>query len=468
MTVTLFTRRVPDSAGAYTALNNPLFIVAIIALMLAVTFISPMLGSKGESYYAQNADTHNLANRLFGFYGFLGTYNIEASTDARMYRMDKICEVYNKDKTGTFGSAGPFARISKKITGFYSAGSAAVSVILTGCAYVFVCMKALAGAFGIGEVTQYVSSITRVSGNVSSIVSCIGEMKNNAEFLKITLEYFDIPNNMYEGSLSVEKRSDRNYEIEFRDVSFKYPGSETYSLRHVNLKFKIGEKLAVVGQNGSGKTTFIKLLCRLYDPTEGEILLNGINIRKYNYNEYMNVFSVVFQDFKLLSYTLGANVAVSEKYDGAKVKKCLTEAGFGDRLETLDDGLDTYLYKDFTKKGVTVSGGEAQKIALARTLYKDSPFIILDEPTAALDPIAEAEIYTKFSEIVGDKTAVYISHRLSSCRFCDEILVFSEGSVVEQGTHEDLLSNEGSKYHELWFAQAQYYANDKAVSKLFA
>ena len=458
MTVTLFTRRVPDSAGAYTALNNPLFIVAIIALMLAVTFISPMLGSKGESYYAQNADTHNLANRLFGFYGFLGTYNIEASTDARMYRMDKICEVYNKDKTGTFGSAGPFARISKKITGFYSAGSAAVSVIFTGCAYVFVCMKALAGAFGIGEVTQY----------VSSIVSCIGEMKNNAEFLKLVLEYFDIPNNMYEGSLSVEKRSDRNYEIEFRDVSFKYPGSDTYSLRHVNLKFKIGEKLAVVGQNGSGKTTFIKLLCRLYDPTEGEILLNGINIRKYNYNEYMNVFSVVFQDFKLLSYTLGANVAVSEKYDGARVKKCLTEAGFGDRLETLDDGLDTYLYKDFTKKGVTVSGGEAQKIALARTLYKDSPFIILDEPTAALDPVAEAEIYTKFSEIVGDKTAVYISHRLSSCRFCDEILVFSEGSVVEQGTHENLLSNESGKYHELWFAQAQYYANDEAVSKLFA
>ena len=468
MTVTLFTRRVPDSAGAYTALNNPLFIVAIIAVMLIVTFISPILGSKGESYYAQNADTHNLANRLFGFYGFMGTYNKEAATDARMYRMDKICEVFNKDKTSTFASNGYFAKIARKITGFYSAGSAAVSVIFTGCAYVFVCMKALAGAFGIGEVTQYVSSITRVSGNVSSIVSCIGEMKNNAEFLKLVLEYFDIPNNMYEGSLSVEKRSDRNYEIEFRDVSFKYPGSDAYSLRHVNLKFKIGEKLAVVGQNGSGKTTFIKLLCRLYDPTEGEILLNGINIRKYNYNEYMNVFSVVFQDFKLLSYTLGANVAVSEKYDGARVKKCLTEAGFGDRLETLDDGLDTYLYKDFTKKGVTVSGGEAQKIALARTLYKDSPFIILDEPTAALDPVAEAEIYTKFSEIVGDKTAVYISHRLSSCRFCDEILVFSEGSVVEQGTHEDLLSNEGSKYHELWFAQAQYYANDEAVSKLFA
>ena len=182
----------------------------------------------------------------------------------------------------------------------------------------------------------------------------------------------------------------------------------------------------------------------------------------------MNVFSVVFQDFKLLSYTLGANVAVSEKYDGARVKKCLVEAGFGDRLETLDDGLNTYLYKDFTKNGVTVSGGEAQKIALARTLYKDSPFIILDEPTAALDPIAEAEIYTKFSEIVGDKTAVYISHRLSSCRFCDEILVFSEGSVVEQGTHENLLENESGKYHELWFAQAQYYANDEAVSKLFA
>lgn len=228
-------------------------------------------------------------------------------------------------------------------------------------------------------------------------------------------------------------------------------------LKNVSMKFEIGKRLAVVGMNGSGKTTFIMLLCRLYDPTEGEILLNGIDIRKYNYREYMDIFSVVFQDFKLLPQKLGENVAGRVSYDRELATDCLEKAGFGDRLEKLKDGIDTYLYKDSSKDGVNISGGEAQKIAIARALYKDAPFIILDEPTAALDPIAEAEIYSKFDEIVGDKTAIYISHRLSSCKFCDEILVFDQGSVIQQGTHSELVSNTTGKYHELWNAQAQYY-----------
>ena len=215
--------------------------------------------------------------------------------------------------------------------------------------------------------------------------------------------------------------------------------------------------MAVVGENGSGKTTFIKLLCRLYDPTEGEILLNGIDIRKYRYDEYMQLFSVVFQDFQLLSQPLGNNVSGNLNYDRQRARNALEDAGFGERLETLPQGLDTMLYKEFGENGVEVSGGEAQKIAIARALYKDAPFIILDEPTAALDPIAEAEIYSKFNDIVTDKTAIYISHRLSSCKFCDEILVFHQGAVIQQGTHENLLAEETGKYHQLWHAQAQYY-----------
>ena len=209
--------------------------------------------------------------------------------------------------------------------------------------------------------------------------------------------------------------------------------------------------------NGSGKTTFIKLLCRLYDPTEGQILLNGIDIRKYNYGEYMNIFSVVFQDFQLFALPLGQNVAGQVDYDPVRAEDCLQKAGFGDRLEKMPKGLETYLYKDYDKDGVDISGGEAQKIAIARALYKDAPFIILDEPTAALDPIAEAEIYEKFDEIVEDKTAIYISHRLSSCKFCDRIAVFHEGSVIQQGTHTQLLSDEAGQYYALWNAQAQYY-----------
>jgi len=208
--------------------------------------------------------------------------------------------------------------------------------------------------------------------------------------------------------------------------------------------------------NGSGKTTFIKLLCRLYDPTQGEILLNGINIQKYDYEEYLSIFSVVFQDFKLFALSLAENVAAGVEYDHALVEKCLQKAGFGGRLQELPDGILTPLYKELEENGVELSGGEAQKVALARALYKDAPFIILDEPTAALDPLAEYEIYSRFNEIIENKTAVYISHRLSSCRFCDDIVVFDRGQMVQRGRHEDLVKQQG-KYYELWETQAQYY-----------
>ena len=456
LTVSLFVSRVPDGAGALSALNNPLVVLAVITVMLAVTFIAPVLNNKSGSYYAKHADSHNLGNRLFSFFGWLGYYS-ELAPDVRIYRQDRICGRHNHNKDDTFCSNGLFARLAWGPMGLFAAAGSAVSVIFTGVVYAFVCLKALAGAFGLGSVTQYVASITKVSGGMSSFVSTLGDMRNNAPFLELTFEFLDIPNNMYQGSLTVEKRNDRKYEVEFRNVSFKYPGSENYALRNVNMKFEIGKRLAVVGMNGSGKTTFIKLLCRLYDPTEGEILLNGIDIRKYNYAEYMNIFSVVFQDFKLFSLTLGENVASGSNIDREKVIDCLNKAGFGGRLVEMPNGIDTYLYTDYEKDGVNVSGGEAQKIAIARALYKDSPFIILDEPTAALDPIAEAEIYGKFDEIAGDKTAIYISHRLSSCKFCDEIAVFHEGAVIQQGTHASLVADESGKYYELWHAQAQYY-----------
>ncbi len=457
LTVSLFISKVPAESGSLIILNNPLVVIAVIILMLAVTFIAPILNNKAGSYYAKYADSHNLGNRLFSFFGYLGYYT-ELGTDMRMYRQDKICDRHNRNKEDTFGSNGLFAHFAWGSMGLYAAASDAVSVIFTGVVYIFVCLKALAGAFGLGSVTQYVASITKVSGGMSSLISTLGLMHNNAPFLKVTLEYLDIPDNMYQGSLTVEKRRDRKYQVEFRNVSFKYPGSETYALRNVNMKFEIGKRLAVVGMNGSGKTTFIKLLCRLYDPTEGEILLNGIGIRKYNYREYMDIFSVVFQDFKLLSLKLGENVAGKLDYDKGLVVDCLEKAGFSERLAEMKNGTDTYLYKDYdSENGVDVSGGEAQKIAIARALYKDAPFIILDEPTAALDPIAEAEIYGKFDEIAGDKTAIYISHRLSSCKFCDEIAVFHEGAVIQQGSHASLVADKNGIYYELWNAQAQYY-----------
>ena len=214
-----------------------------------------------------------------------------------------------------------------------------------------------------------------------------------------------------------------------------------------------------MGENGAGKTTFVKLLCRLYDPTEGEILLNGINIKKYDYEEYMQLFSFVFQDFKLFAFNLGQNIATDVTYDTEKAIECMKKVSLYDRFLSMPEGLETYLYKELSQNGVEISGGEAQKIALARALYKGTPIIVLDEPTAALDPIAEAQVYSDFSNMVDNKTAIYISHRLSSCQFCDEITVFENGRIVQKGPHAKLVSETEGKYYELWSAQAKYYQN---------
>ncbi len=332
--------------------------------------------------------------------------------------------------------------------------------ILTALVYIFVAAKATLGNLGVGSIVQFVGGITRFNSGVTGLVGHISQLFSNVEALNLYFEFLDMPDKIYHGTLPIEKRQDYDYELEFHDVSFKYPGTDKYALKHLNLKLNVGQRLAVVGMNGSGKTTMIKLLCRLYDPTEGCITLNGIDIRKYDYNEYMSIFGVVFQDFKLFSFPLGQNVAASVEVDTEKAEACLVKAGFGEWLKKMPKGLDTCLYKDFEEDGVEVSGGEAQKIAIARALYKDAPFIILDEPTAALDPIAEFEVYSNLNEIIGKKTAVFISHRLSSCRFSDDIAVFHEGELIQRGSHDALVSDINGKYYELWNSQAQYY-NEK-------
>jgi len=334
---------------------------------------------------------------------------------------------------------------------------------IAGLIYAFVCLNALLGLFAVGYVLTFVGYISRLTSSVNSLFTELGNLKGNTPYLRLYLDFFAIKNTMYQGTLPVEKRSDNEYVIEFKNVSFRYPGSDNYALKNLNLKLTIGEKMAVVGMNGSGKTTMIKLLCRLYDPSDGVILLNGVDIKKYNYEEYMRLYSVVFQDFHLFSFALGQNEAASDALDREKAEQCLKEAGFADRLRELPKGLETPLYKNFDEDGIEISGGEAQKIALARALYKNAPIIVLDEPTAALDPIAEYDVYLRFNEIVGNKTTIYISHRLSSCRFYDDIAVFHEGQLIQRGSHDTLLADVKGKYSELWNAQAQYY-NENAVS----
>lgn len=463
LTVSLFAQRVPESAGSMTVLNHPLFLLAVLGSILGVTLLSPALANKANALWGNLAEEARFGNRAFFHFGYFTNDTLRAM-DVRIYNQYGVATHYT-NAINVFGAGSHWAKLLKTTMGLCYGLSNGLSQLLSGMVYVFVCLKAWAGAFGVGSVTQYVGAITALSSNLASLLNTLGHIRTNAGFLQTTYQFLDIPNSMYQGSLTTEKRADRQYDVEFRDVSFKYPGADLWSLRHVNMKFKVGKRLAIVGENGSGKTTFIKLLCRLYDPQEGQILLNGIDIRKYRYDDYMNIFSVVFQDFKLISQPLGANVAGSAVYDRDRARKALTDAGFSERLSTMDQGLDTMLYKQLSQDGVDISGGEAQKIAIARALYKDAPFIILDEPTAALDPIAEAEIYAKFNHIAGDKTAIYISHRLSSCKFCDEIAVFHGGAVIQQGTHEQLLSDENGKYYALWHAQAQYYTEQNELDE---
>ena len=448
MTISLFL-----SSSGNRFIDHPIWTL-IILVCIAIGGLSKSKATISENdIFMEYCKNTVWFNRVFLFFGKELYMNPEKAKDVRIYSQNTVAEKM-LDKLISHEKENQSDIVKMAL---YPAIAQIIIVFANAVCYLFVASKALFGAFGVGNIVQYVAVLSRLGEGLQELMYLLSDNEVYCTHLQNLFAYLDLPNHMYQGSLTVEKRDDNEYYVEFKNVSFQYPNADAYALKHVNLKFKVGEKLAVVGMNGSGKTTFIKLMCRLYDPTEGEILLNGENIKKYDYNEYTSIFSVVFQDFRLFSFSLGQNVSASASYDEDKVIECLKKAGFAERLNSLPNKLNTFLYKDIDADGVEISGGEAQKLALARALYKNAPFIILDEPTAALDPISEYEVYSKFNEIAGTKTAIYISHRLASCRFCDKIAVFHEGEIIQLGSHEELLSDSNGKYYELWNAQAQYY-----------
>lgn len=344
-----------------------------------------------------------------------------------------------------------FARFSAITDG----KNALLSLLSNFAAYLVIGARALYGVLPIGDVLLYAGSVTRAMSDLQTFLATGSEFDYINSYLSTYEDFIAQPSMAYGGTLPIEKRDDGQYEFAFHDVSFSYPGTNIPVLEHVTLSFAVGEKTALVGRNGAGKTTLIKLLCRLYEPTSGYITLNGIDIRKYSYKEYTQAFSVVFQDFHLFSLPLDENIAAGTEIDEAALQSSLAKVGLTDRVQQLPQGVRTRLYNN-NGSGVDLSGGEAQRTAIARALYKDAPFVILDEPTAALDPIAEAEIYEQFSQMTAGKTAVYISHRMSSCKFCDRIIVLDHGRIAEDGTHDTLLANHGI-YANLYETQAQYY-----------
>ena len=429
---------------------DKLALAAGVLAVLAVQVLATRKSNRESRAFSDSCVNMNILAEQFSEY----IEHYGAGKDIRLYGMgDFLADSYMAEEKEFWDRA--FKLECKKA--LLGIPTAVLNQFLKYGLYLVLIISAIQGDVSVASIAKYVSCMMLMTQSLTGIVGSVQIALANNQYLARYFSYFDIPNNMYKGTLTVEKRDDNEYEVEFKNVSFRYPKTDAYALKNVNLKFKIGEKLAIVGMNGSGKTTFIKLLCRLYDPTEGEILLNGVNIQKYDYDEYMSIFSVVFQDFTLFGFKLGEVVASSKSFDENKVRDCLNKANFGDRLAKMKDGVNTYLYKGYDSSGVEISGGEAQKIALARALYKDAPFVLLDEPTAALDPVSEYEVYSDFNSISGDKTTVYISHRLASCRFCDQIAVFDQGKIVQTGKHETLLADTNGKYRELWNAQAQYY-----------
>lgn len=416
--------------------------------------VSKHLGKVWSAYFAD--ERNNQVQRVLGFYEDFHKNKYQRGKDIRIYDQSEMLE---KEWGKYCGKELEINRgIMKKSVMFDWLAPLFMTMILA-ITYSLVIARAAGGQYTAAEATVLVMSISKLMDGVTTILGYKVDFFDLAP-MNIThiYNFLDIPCEKYMGTIPTEKRDDNEYEFEFKHVYFKYPGSEQYVLRDINLKWRIGEKMALVGRNGSGKSTLVKLLCRLYDPTEGNITLNGIDIKKYNYDEYMALFSVVFQDSKLFSFSIAENVAADMDYDPSRAEDCVRRAGLSERLDNMPEGIKTFLYKDFDENGVEISGGEAQKLCLARAVYKGSPFIVLDEPTAALDPISEHDVYTNFNSIVGTRTAVYISHRLSSCKFCDDITVLDKGEIAERGSHESLLSA-GGVYAKMWAAQAEYYKN---------
>lgn len=424
--------------------------ILVLVVLIVINYKTGVNGTrKAMSSYFKDSNLYN--KKLF----YLDLFSkIEPQKDIRVMKMETavlhdVKQLFRKVQESEQKQGNIYVKRQM--------GQKTILNVTTLLIYLYTAFCAWAKLISIGQVVTYAASMAQMMDCANRLAVGFGHLKSAAMYAADYREFVTLPEKKYKGTIPVEKRQDAKFKVEFEHVSFKYPGSDKYVIQDLSLSFVIGEKMAIVGKNGSGKTTFVKLLCRLYDVTEGVIKVNGIDIRKYDYKDYCALFSVVFQDFAMFDFPVGENVAANTLYDTGSVMNAMKKVGLDHIQEKLTDGLDTYVGKECNSTGVNFSGGEKQKLAIARAIYKDAPFVIMDEPTAALDPEAEAEVFEGFDKMVGNKTAIYISHRLASCKFCEDILVFDKGKVVQHGSHEKLEAEDGL-YRQLWNAQARYYA----------
>lgn len=327
-------------------------------------------------------------------------------------------------------------------------------VLQQGIFYGYFAFRVLFSGMLIGNFNMMLTTASQLQSAVVGMLSSFSNVRHLSQYIDLYKEYLSIVK--ADESNGVASMPETGISLEFQNVSFTYPDTEQTVLKHVSFVIRPGQHTAIIGPNRSGKTTIVKLICRLYKPTEGQILLNGKNIFDYDRADYVRHLSVLLQDYKLLAFSVRDNIVFDYKADDAEIWRCLVKSGLDEKVRSLSAGLDTILFKDFSPDGIELSGGESQKLVLARELYKNGSFLILDEPTASLDPIAEYEFYNGLKDLAGEKTCLYISHRLYSVKFSDYLLVFQNGELVEEGTHEELINKNGF-YYDMFTKQASLY-----------
>lgn len=444
---TIFSSLITVASSAYIIFGiSPWLVVMMLIIVVANTYISFKSNTKDVEIRKQKIGF----NRKYIYYFNLGQLPAYAK-DIRLYdASDMIIKRTDEYREEYINMELQRKKYINLLNSLMTALSSVQMIVL----YTVLGLSAIKGAIPLGDFLMLISSANIFSSCLSDVMLNLVRIRTSADLLETFKEFMEYKNTKAYGSLEAASASD--YCIEFRNVSFRYPGNKEYTLKNINLAINSGEKLSIVGENGAGKTTLIKLLTRLYDPSEGEILINGENINRFTQDSLMSMFSVVFQDYKMLPLSIAETVTISDQPDETLLCSALDKSGFTPKLRELKNGTDTIIGKSLYDDGIELSGGQLQKLAIARALYKDAGIVILDEPTAALDPKSELEVYESFNEMIHGKTTLFVSHRLASCRFCDKIAVFMHGEIVEYGKHHELIELEGD-YRKMWDVQSKYY-----------
>ncbi|MBO4863998.1 MAG: ABC transporter ATP-binding protein [Eubacterium sp.] len=430
----------------------PVMIIVVLVVGI-ISFLFTDYAAKKEKYLTSDSVTYennknqyfNEITRDFAYGKDIRLYNCQNELVGTQYEMNSLLH-------NNVCKAKKIWIISDLFNSFFE-------MLREGVMYLVLIISFLLEKFGMDSFTLYIGCVRNFAQAFQTVLTVYSQLRQCSREVNDYRAFVDFCDQDTEVGREIEEND--SYLIEFENVSFKYPSSDKYALKNLNIKIDPFQKLAVVGLNGAGKTTFIKLLLRLYEPTEGRILLNGVDVKEYSLKSYYSIFSPVFQDMECYAFSLGENVSMQIDTDRELAEKCLAEVGLENKLNEWKEGIDTPILKILNEDGILPSGGEKQKIALARALYKNSPVVILDEPTAALDALAENKLYEEFDKLVDKKTAIYISHRLASTRFCDVIAMFKDGEIIEYGNHDVLMKNQ-KDYSKMFEMQAHYYVEDVA------